>query len=111
MRATFAVFTLLLCAGCASAQQESSIDTHGTVLEEKDYPGVPHDAFLVADRPAFCNHLGREVNGDGSERDRDIARASVELRCDALRADVADIRKKYVANAMVEKVLEAADEF
>lgn len=105
------LFLLLLMTGCASAQQESSIDTRGTVLQEKDYPGVPHDAFLVADRRAFCNHLGGEVNGDGSERDRDIARASVELRCDVLRADVAAIRKKYAADAMVEKVLEAADEF
>lgn len=74
----------------------------------RQFPGLPRDALKVADRIAMCQHFGGEINGDGSERDKEVFRAMDSLDCDTIERDEVAIRRKYVGNSGVQAALDAA---
>jgi hypothetical protein len=80
-------------AGCAHAK--------GSV-------GVPADAEQVVSRLGACTHFAGEINGDRSERDRQVYAAMTELRCETIDQDVLVIRNKYPNNQAVQGALDAA---
>ena len=74
------------------------------------FPGLPRDAAKVVDRIAMCQHFGGEINGDGSERDREVFRTMASLRCETVEHDASAIRRKYAGNDQVLAALAAATE-
>jgi hypothetical protein len=72
------------------------------------YPDLPSDAQQVAERLAACSHFAGEFNGDGSDRDKEVASTMTDLRCDGIEQDVSTIRQKYADNRTVQEALDAA---
>ena len=99
MKRTFLIIITLFVAACA---HESPLATR--------FPGLPRDAAKVADRIAMCQHFGGEINGDGSERDKEVFRAMTSLRCGTIDHDESVIRRKYAGNPQVLAALAAAAE-
>jgi len=80
----------------------------------KDYEAtkksLPKDASSALDRAVNCNHLGGEINGDGSQHDKEIIRAVAKLRCDKVENDVLLIKRKYKDDSAVQKAFKTYDE-
>ncbi|MEO6365454.1 MAG: hypothetical protein ABIO38_05290, partial [Luteimonas sp.] len=79
-----------------------------TPLVESKAPTLPDDVSTLTDRLASCVHFAGEFNGDRSERDKEVAAAMADLRCDTADADVAAIRNRYSGDSAV---LQALNEF
>ena len=96
-------------SGCMSKVEklESASDQ---ALPESGTPQLPHDASAVADRLVSCVHFSGEFNGDRSQRDKEVAEAMVELRCETIESEAAVIRRKYSGNAAVLKALDSAND-
>lgn len=73
------------------------------------FPNIPADARRVAERLASCTHFAGEINGDGGERDKEVATTMTELNCATIDKDVAAIRRKYAADPDVNKALDRAE--
>jgi len=101
---------LLASTGCAPGSTDQPELSADTPLLETEFPALPDDASTLADRLASCVHFAGEFNGDRSERDKEVAAAMADLRCDAIDADVAVIRNKYPGNTQVLEALKSADE-
>ncbi|HEY1077206.1 MAG TPA: hypothetical protein VGE51_11000 [Fontimonas sp.] len=71
---------------------------------------IPADAQAVIDRVASCFHFSGEINGDGSERDREVLATMRELRCETIDQDEAALRGRYPDNAAIRRALDAATE-
>ena len=71
---------------------------------------VPADALRVADRLSACTHFSGEINGDRSERDREVYAAMTELGCDTIDTDVSAMRHRYPGNRAVQAALDAASQ-
>lgn len=69
--------------------------------------GMPVDVAAFAERVEMCEHFAGEFNGDQSEHDREVNATMTKLRCDALDADRASLRKKYRSDEKVRKALTA----
>lgn len=74
----------------------------------RQIPGLPRDVLKVADRMAMCQHFGGEINGDGSERDKEVFRTMTSLDCDTIERDEVALRGKYAGNSRVQAALDAA---
>ena len=88
-----AIVTAALMSGCVHSNEQ--VD-------------VPADAQRMADRLSACTHFSGEINGDRSERDREVYAAMTELRCDTIDADVSTMRNQYPGNQAVQAALDAA---
>ena len=64
---------------------------------------LPKDASSVLDRAVDCDHLGGEINGDGSKHDKEIIRTVAKLHCDKVENDVLLIKRKYKDDSAVQK--------
>ena len=71
---------------------------------------MPADAKRVVERLAACAHFAGEINGDGSERDKEVMATMTDLRCHTLEQDVSATRKKYADVPAVLEALDAASE-
>ena len=71
---------------------------------------VPADAQRVADRLSACTHFSGEINGDRSERDREVYAVMTELQCDTIDEDVSAIRNKYSGHRTIDAALDAASQ-
>lgn len=71
-------------------------------------PKLPADAVAYVTRRKGCNHWGSEVAYDAA-RGRDIAAAVTSLRCDAIDADEARLRRRYGKDPTVLKALDKSD--
>lgn len=69
--------------------------------------GQPKDVAAVATRIAICTHLAGEEPYD-AERQRELAAAMKEYRCNRLSRDEASLRRRYKDNPSVQAVLEKA---
>ena len=98
--------SLFAACGCATHRR---VEPNESLLQT-GFIGIPSDAAQVAERLAGCNHFAGETGGNPLEREREIARAFEELRCDRIEKDVAAIRAKYSGNVKVQEALAAADE-
>lgn len=100
---------MLLLAACitepARAQQPANED-----LLVTGFPGLPADARAVAERLASCSHFAGEIDGDGSERDREVFSTMDRLQCDRVDQDALAIRRKYPRDRAVQEALTAASE-
>lgn len=67
--------------------------------------GLPVDVTAFVERVEMCDHFAGEFNGDQSEHDREVNATMTELRCNALDADRASLRKKYRADQNVREAL------
>jgi hypothetical protein len=56
---------------------------------------LPPDVAAVVERIATCTHFSGEINGDQSERDREVAATMAELHCDTAEQDAATLREQY----------------
>ena len=101
------VLIVLLVAGCASNPQPSNYSVDEGLLVS-GFPGLPDDARLVAERLASCSHFAGELNGDRSERDKEVAATMSELRCETIDQDASAIRQKYRGSRAVQEALAAA---
>jgi hypothetical protein len=104
----FALFALL--ASCASGARQPSTSQ----ADELMVPGsanLPVDARKVVERLAGCSHFAGEFNGDGSERDKEVAAATARLRCETIEQDASAIRTRYSGNRAVLEALVAASQF
>ena len=72
------------------------------------FPDLPKDAREVAERSIACQHFWGEGNGTGDERDRQVASALKELKCDQIVKDLDLIRVKYRKNQRVLTILKEA---
>lgn len=67
--------------------------------------GLPADVTAFVERAEMCEHFAGEFNGDQSEHDREVNATMTKLRCDALDADRAGLRKKYRSSESVRDAL------
>jgi hypothetical protein len=72
------------------------------------FPDLPPDAQAVAERSIACQHFWGEVNGTGDQRDKQVAEALQELKCDRVTQDLDLIRVKYGKDQRVLAVLKEA---
>ncbi|MEO7251794.1 MAG: hypothetical protein ABIW30_04210 [Arenimonas sp.] len=72
------------------------------------FPGLPMDAREVVQKLAACNHFAGEFGGDRSTRDREVAAAMVQLRCETIDEDVRHVLGKYPGNKELVRALKAA---
>lgn len=105
MRQVLAVL-VLFAAGCAGTPTPAANED----LLATGFPGLPGDARQVAERLAACSHFAGEFNGDGSDRDKEVASTMTDLRCDSIDRDVSTIRQKYADNRAVQEALDAASQ-
>jgi hypothetical protein len=56
---------------------------------------LPPDAASVVERVAACTHFSGEINGDRSERDREVAAKMAGLHCDTIEQAAATLREQY----------------
>lgn len=99
-------YRALLILLCLFAVRASASDDPLADLKK----GQPRDVNKLIDRLAYCAHWSGEEPYD-VERKREIALAMRDLRCDRLEKDEAAIRKRYVKQPRVLKVLQQAKEF
>jgi hypothetical protein len=71
-------------------------------------PRLPADAQAYVTRRRDCNHWGGEDTYDEA-RGREIAAAVKALRCDAIDADEARLRRRYGKDPAVLKAFDRAD--
>lgn len=71
-------------------------------------PRLPADAQAYVTRRRGCNHWGGEDAYDEA-RGREIAAAAKALRCDAVDADEARLRRRYGKDPAVLKAFDRAD--
>lgn len=71
-------------------------------------PKLPADAAAYVARRKGCNHWGGEEAYDAA-RGRDIAAALTSLRCDAIDADEARLRRRYGKNPAILEAFDTAD--
>src|SRR5262245_770527 len=102
------LIALFLIAGCASSSPPRYPVTEDLLVT--GFPGLPDDARQIAERLGSCTHFSGELNGDGSDRDNEVASVMTELRGDTIDQDVAAIRKKYADNRAVQEALAAASQ-
>ena len=69
--------------------------------------GMPVDVSTFVGHVEMCEHFAGEFNGDQSEHDREVNATMTKLRCDALDADRASLRKKYRSDERVREALSA----
>ena len=103
------LIAMTFAAGCASAPDQHAYPINENLLVT-GFPDLPGDARQVAERYASCSHFGGEINGDGSDRDKEVYAAMTELRCDTIEQDVSLIRQKYSGNRAVQEALDAASQ-
>lgn len=70
------------------------------------FPGLPPDARDIAERAAGCLHFAGEINGDGGERDREVAVRMDELNCRTIDAEIAAMRAKYPDDAYLQRAFD-----
>lgn len=103
------LFLLLFCVDAVSAREQNAGSGDKNPSVEKT-SRLPADAARVVDRLAACVHFSGEFNGDGSDRDKEVATAMTELQCDRIEQDVLVIRKKYRNSATVQAALDSASD-
>jgi hypothetical protein len=69
---------------------------------------VSSEAKALVDRVQACTHFAGEFNGDGSQRDHDVAMAFAEHHCDTIDADLAAGRARWRDDPAVLALLDAA---
>lgn len=74
------------------------------------FPGLPPDAREVAERAAGCLYFSGEFNGDGGERDRQVAASMDRLACRRIDSDIASMRARYPDDAYVQRALDLVAE-
>ena len=102
------LIALLLVTGCATTAEPRYPVTEDLLVT--GFPGLPSDARQVAERLASCSHFAGEFDGDGSDRDMEVASVMAELHCETVDRDVAAIRQKYAGNRAVQEALVAASQ-
>lgn len=102
---------LLSCAvvcGCAAPVAQTTYAADESLLTS-DFPNLPRDAARVIERLAACHHFAGEHTGGASPvRDREVAAAVSELRCDVVERDAEVIRRAYATDKAVQAALTAA---
>ena len=73
-----------------------------------ELPNLPKDARGVAERYMGCHTFWGEVNGIGSERDREVAAQPRRLKCNRVEEDLDLIKSKYRNSPDVPRILEDA---
>lgn len=71
---------------------------------------LPSDAQQVTERLASCSHFSGEINGDGSDRDKEVFSIMTKLHCDTVDKDVLSIRKKYADSPLIQEALDSASQ-
>jgi hypothetical protein len=109
MARSLALITILFAVGCSSAPEQRSYSANENLLVT-GFPGLPSDARQVAERLGSCSHFAGEINGDGSDRDKEVFSTMAALHCDTVGQDVLAIRQKYTGNQAVQEALDAASQ-
>jgi hypothetical protein len=104
-----ALIAMIFIVGCASVPDQHAYPANENFLVT-GFPDLPGDARQVAERLASCSHFAGEINGDGSDRDKEVYAAMTELRCDTIEKDVSLIHHKYSGNRAVQEALDAASQ-
>jgi rhomboid family GlyGly-CTERM serine protease len=94
-------------AGCSSHLPSDTDPTDENLLVS-GFPGLPRDARDVVERLASCAHFAGEINGDRSERDKEVFAIMTQLRCDNVEQEAQAISAKYPDNREVQEALKAA---
>ncbi|GHD68492.1 hypothetical protein [Jeongeupia chitinilytica] len=66
---------------------------------------LPVDAAKMLDRGVTCSHFTGELNGDDSQRDREVKQEMRKLKCDSVDGEVTVMKKKYKSNGAVQKAV------
>jgi hypothetical protein len=110
MTRLLALIAVAVVTGC-SGTPEGSVHSSSEKLFVTDFPDIPSDARVVADRLASCAHFAGEINGDGSARDKEVFSIMAKLHCDTINQDVMVVRRKYAGTRAVQRALGAASQF
>ena len=110
MKVLVASLFIFTAAGCSPAAPPQLADTSANEKKAEAATVLPYDASKVIDRVAACFHFSGEINGDQSERDKEVAAAMSELRCDTIEQEANEMRKKYADDKAVLDSLTAASE-
>ena len=108
MKVLFASLFIITAAGCSSAAALRLADNSPNEMKAGTASVIPADASKVIDRVAACFHFSGEINGDRSERDKEVASAMSKLRCGTIEQEADAMRKKYADNKAVLDSLTAA---
>lgn len=90
---------------------ESSPTSQQNEPVEPPVANLPDDIRLVIERLQLCNHFAGEINGDRSERDKEVFATMSELKCDTIESDAASLRKKYAEDPVILDELDHALDF
>ena len=104
-----ALLATILAAGCSSAPGQRSYSANENLLVT-GFPDLPNDAQQTAERLASCSHFSGELDGDGSDRDKEVFSIMAKLHCNTIDQDVIAIRQKYAGNRAVQEALDAASQ-
>ncbi|WP_340676501.1 hypothetical protein [Paraperlucidibaca sp.] len=74
------------------------------------FPELPKDARVVAERTVACIYFSGELNGDGGDRDKEVAARLRKLKCDRVDRDLNAMRAKYRKSPKVLVALKEADQ-
>ncbi|GJE73275.1 hypothetical protein [Methylorubrum podarium] len=103
-RRTAAILRSAAVAACLLAQPLSAEATKPAGAG----PKLPADAAAYVARRKGCHHWGGEEAYDAA-RGRDIAAALTSLRCDAIDADEARLRRRYGKDPAILRAFDEAD--
>jgi hypothetical protein len=95
MHHCFVALCIACAVGGAAAGDRPPLPASWDRSRVTGFPGLPADARHVAERAAGCLHFAGEINGDGGERDRDVAARMDALGCRTIDAEVSEMRAKY----------------
>lgn len=115
IRSIFILCSLgMVACSTAGPQKISESDDEVNPASQKNEPveslptGLPDDVNRLIERLQLCNHFAGEINGDGSERDKEVSATMSELKCDRIEADTASIRQKYAQDPVVLQMIDDA---
>lgn len=69
---------------------------------------MPREVSAAIERADLCMHFAGEINGDGSDRDKEVYEALRRYRCESIAATIGKLKRKYRKNPLVSQRLVAA---
>lgn len=105
MKIVAALIAVSLSA-CAITQYPSAVNVSEELLVT-GFSHLPTDARDVAERLASCSHFYGEIGGE-PDRDKEIMKLMLYLRCGTIDDEAAAIRSKYATDKAVQDALTQA---
>ena len=96
---SFAIVLFPLVVQAASEEPQNVWENY-----EKIMHSLPEDASKILDQAVICRHLAGEINGDGSQEDKDTIR-EINLHCGEAGKNIRSIKIKYKNNIAVQNAI------